>query len=276
MPTGLGLDVKGLRGEFFERYEQAHAENSWWQSLCTTIQSNSSVEHHKWLGHVPHMREWGKGRVAKGLRADSYNVANEKYEVTLEVDRDELADDQLGQIRVRTQELGQTAGEHKARLLSDLFINGSTSGYNSYDGVPFFDSSHSSGSSGNQSNEITFDISDTATAGETDDVDAPTPFQCGLALQKAISTMQLFVDDQGKKMNIPASGLVVMCPTIQQWSWMQALGMKAPQSYTMAGGIIDSVTKGMAGLIPNPYLTDTSKFYLLKRKPKILDIVQNA
>src|ERR1051325_2176456 len=86
-----GLLTKGLRSEFFNRLESTPVH---FRDLTTRIVSTSDREAYKWLGTVPKMREWGTGRLAAGLRTESYSVKNLKYEATLEVDRDEIADDQ--------------------------------------------------------------------------------------------------------------------------------------------------------------------------------------
>ena len=100
------------------------------------------------------MREWGSGRLARGMRPESYSIENLKYESTLEVDRDELSDDQTGQIRVRIGELAERAATHKDFLIAQLLENGDQTGFNSYDGATFFGSGHVSGDSGTQSNVL--------------------------------------------------------------------------------------------------------------------------
>ncbi len=112
-----GLLTKGLRSEFFDRFG---ATPTHYQDLATRIVSTSDSENYRWLGTVPAMREWGTGRLAKGLRSESYSVENLKYEATIEVDRDEIADDQTGQIRPRIGELAQRAATHKDYLISQL------------------------------------------------------------------------------------------------------------------------------------------------------------
>src|SRR4051812_32116064 len=93
-----GVLSKGFRSEVFSRFESA---TTYFQDLATRIQSNSDSETYKWLGSLPRMREWGTGRVARGVGTESYSVENLKYESTLEIDRDEIADDKTGQIRIR-------------------------------------------------------------------------------------------------------------------------------------------------------------------------------
>ncbi|MCH8333152.1 Mu-like prophage major head subunit gpT family protein [Candidatus Sumerlaeota bacterium] len=98
-------------------------------STKTRIPSTSDSESYKWLGSIPRMREFGTGRVAKGVRTESYSVENLKYESTLEVDRDEVSDDQTGQIRVRIAEMAQRAATHKDFLTSQLLANGDSAGF---------------------------------------------------------------------------------------------------------------------------------------------------
>ena len=191
-----GLLTKGVRSDFFNRME---ATPNHFRDLSTRIVSTTDQENYRWLGTVPKIREWGTGRLAQGLRSESYSVENLKYEATIEVDRDEISDDQTGQIRLRVGELAQRAATHKDFLISHLLIDGETSGNNSYDGVSFFNAAHESGASGQQSNLLTFDAVDS---------DAPTAEEFKAALAEAIAQMLAFKDDQGEPALFSASGMV--------------------------------------------------------------------
>lgn len=253
-----GLLTKGLRSEFFQRLGEI-APATFFGKLCTTIPSNADQETYRHLGQVPNMREWGTGRKANGLNVEAYTVANLKYESTLEVDRDEISDDQTGQIRLRVNDMAQRAATHKDYLLSQLLINGSTAGFHSSDGVPFFDAAHSFGSSGSQDNEIDFDISASVTAyGEPDDVDLVGPRTAAAGIGKAFSTMATFLDDQAQPINLGMTGLVVMCHPQQVFAFMTATGSAE----------LNHVSNPMASMrievIPNPWLTDVSQWYLFK------------
>ncbi|MFQ6048082.1 MAG: Mu-like prophage major head subunit gpT family protein [Phycisphaerae bacterium] len=239
------LLTKGLRSEFFARLE---ATPSYYQDLATRIVSTSDSETYRWLGTVPRMRQWGTGRLARGLRSESYSVENLKYEATIEVDRDEIADDQTGQIRVRVGELAQRAATHKDFLISELLINGETSGYNSYDGVPFFSDSHSSGASGTQDNKLEY----TAT-----DPDNPTAEEFKAALKQAIAAMLAFKDDQGEPMLISATGLACVVPPAMYFTALEAINASMIASTS-------NVLEGAARVIAFPWLSDASKWYLLK------------
>ena len=249
-----GVLTKGLRSEFFNRFDAA---TTYYQDLCTRIQSNSDSEDYKWLGSLPRMREWGTGRVAKGLRTESYSVENLKYEATIEVDRDEISDDKTGQIRIRVGELAERAALHKDYLISQLLINGETSGFNSYDGVSFFNASHESGESGTQSNLLTY------VAVDSDD---PTTEEFKGALKTAIAAVMGFKDDQGDPMAISATGLVCVVPTTMYLTALEAVNATMVNSTS-------NVVAGAARVVGFPWLTDVSKWYLLKTEGVVRPLI---
>ncbi len=245
-----GLLTKGLRSEFFTRFD---ATATHYQDLASRIQSTSDSESYKWLGSVPKMREWGTGRVARGLRTESYSVENLKYESTLEVDRDEIADDKTGQIRIRIAEMAQRAARHKDYLIAQLLINGESAGYHSYDGVPFLGETHESGSSGVQSN-----VSGSYAA----DADAPTAEEFKTSLQVAIGKLMGLSDDQGDPMATSAAGLVCVVPTNMYVAALEAV----------SATVVDSTTNTMQGaarIVPFPWLPAATKWYLLKTDPAV-------
>ncbi len=240
-----GLLTKGLRSEFFSRF---NAMTTYYRDMATRIASTSDCENYKWLGSLPRMREWGTGRIAKGLGTESYSVENLKYEATLEVDRDEISDDKTGQVRIRIAELAERAATHKDYLIAQLLINGETAGFNSYDGVSFFNDSHVSGSSGAQDNKLT------NSAAVPDD---PTTDEFKLAMKTAIGALMGFKDDQGEPMAVSATGLVCVVPTTMYLTALEAVSAPVVSGTT-------NIVAGAARIIGLPWLTDPSKWYLLK------------
>ncbi len=240
-----GLLTKGLRSEFFNRLENTPAH---FTELATRIVSNSDSETYRWLGTVPRMREWGTGRLAKGLRTESYSVENLKYESTLAVDRDEIADDQTGQIRVRIGELAQRAATHKDYLIAQLLNSGASAGFTSYDGATFFSNAHVSGQSGSQDNDVT-----SAALAPGD----PTTAEFKTALRQAIATMMTFADDQGEPLPIGAGGFVCVVPPTMFFSALEAINATVVDNTT-------NVLSGAAKVVAMPWLTDASAWYLLK------------
>lgn len=241
-----GLLTKGLRSEFFDRLENT---KTYYQDLSTRIASTTDAETYRWLGTVPKMREWGTGRLAKGLRAESYSVENLKYESTIEVDRDEIADDQTGQIRIRVGELAQRAGTHKDYLLSQLLIDGASNACLAYDGQPFFSETHVSGHSGAQGNDLTF-----AAAAQSNE---PTTEEFKGALKQAIAQMLGFKDDQGEPLPMTAGGLVCVVPPTMLFTALEAVNATVINQTS-------NVLEGAARVIALPWLTTVTTWYLLK------------
>jgi phage major head subunit gpT-like protein len=241
-----GLLTKGLRSEFFDRF---HSTTTYYGDVATRIASTSDSETYRWLGTVPQMREWGTGRLAKGLRTESYSVENFKYESTIEVDRDEIADDQTGQIRIRIGELAQRAATHKDYLMSQLLIDGGTAGFNSYDGVSFFNDSHQSGKSGAQDNDLTY----AAVAGDHQ----PTTDEFKGALKQAIGQLLSFKDDQGEPMTLNSNGLVCAVPPQMLFTALEAVNATVINQTS-------NVLEGAARVVALPWLTDPAVWYLLK------------
>ncbi|MFO0972765.1 MAG: Mu-like prophage major head subunit gpT family protein [Phycisphaerae bacterium] len=239
-----GLLTKGLRSEFFNRFEGAPVL---YRELATRVASNSDREVYRWLGTVPKMREWGTGRLAQGMRTESYSVENLKYEATIEVDRDEISDDQTGQIRIRVGEMALRAATHKDYLIAQLLADGDTTGL-SYDGQAYFSVSHSSGSSGTQSN-----IQIAAAVAEA----APTSEEFKEALKQAIGQMLSLKDDQGDPMQIDASGLVCVVPPTMYFAALEAINS------TVIGNK-SNVLAGVARVVSLPWLADATRWFLLK------------
>jgi phage major head subunit gpT-like protein len=239
-----GLLTKGLRSEFFNRFDGTPVL---FRDLATRIASNADRETYRWLGTVPKMREWGTGRLAQGLRTESYSVENLKYEATIEVDRDEIADDQTGQIRVRIGELAQRAATHKDFLISQLIAAGETTGL-AYDGATFFSTAHVSGDSGAQSNMLEPGAGNPAN---------PSVEEFRDALRQAIARMLAFRDDQGEPMLIDATGLVCLVPPGMYFTALEAINA------TVVGNR-SNVLQAVARVATMPWLTTASKWYLLK------------
>ena len=251
MPViNTGLLTKDARSEFMDRY-RARDDVALYKELCTPIKSTKDQENYRWLGSMPHLRQWGTGRLAQGLRSESYDVANLKYEVSIEVDRDEIDDDQTGQIKIRLAEMGAVAASAKDYDIAQLFINGASTGYNSYDGVSFFNAAHVSGASGSQDNDITGTVVASS---------APTTAELAGRLKVAIKTMMAFVDDRGHPMaNMDASGLMIVCPYDMYYQFLEVVNASVISATT-------NVMAGVAQVRANPYLTASSgvTWYLCK------------
>lgn len=202
------ITERQIIGTFYKALSQDDGMG-WINDVSNLFQSDQASEEYAWLGMTPAMREWIGGRNAKGFRENSLTIANKHYEATLDVLLRDLRRDKTGQIMARINEMAQRANAHWASLLSTLILNGASNVC--YDGQYFFDTDHSEGSSGTQSNSITVDISGepVATAGT---VTRPAVAEFQMCIAQAVQQIASIVDDQGEPMNENASAFTIMVP----------------------------------------------------------------
>ena len=257
MPIGTGIGAnyssRAIIGSFYERLANTQPP-AWVPDLSFRIESNQSSEDLKFLGMSPVMREWVGGRAAQGFRSNSINIANKVFEASVEVDLDDVRRDKTGQFRARIDELPGRAQQHRAKLLTDLIIAGEST--TCYDGQFFFDTDHSEGNSGTQSNDIAFDISDTVGSTDVGSATAPTAKTIQAAVLQAVQAIMGFKDDKGEPVNEGAMNFDVMVPVTFMGETIKALTMPL-----VGGGDSNVLMSNQFSLRPviNPRLTWTTK-----------------
>jgi len=231
----------GLKTVFFEALEAAIGD---YERIATIVPSESDEEVYPWLGAVPSVREFTDERMPLGLLEHSYTIKNKTWESSIAVERAAIEDDKYGQIKLRVQSLAREVKRHMDELVFTLLANGFTT--TCYDGQYFFDTDHSSGDSGTQSNK------------GTSALDAS-------ALQSAITAMMKFKDDRGKLLGIVPDVLVV--PPDLQWTAMELLESTYwPEEGSSTARLASNVLKGKLDLIVSPYLTDSNDWFVLSTK----------
>jgi len=113
--------------------------NMWPLVAMETPSTGRSVDY-KWLGEFPMMREWVGDRVIKDLSAYHYEIINKDYEATVEVDRNDIEDDQIGVYTPMIQGLANAAKVHPDILVFALLAAGFD--HICFDGQYFFDTDH--------------------------------------------------------------------------------------------------------------------------------------
>jgi phage major head subunit gpT-like protein len=247
--VNTGLTSRAVIGRFYRRLEE-YAQSAWWTRLAMHFASNQESETYRWLGMVPQVREWVGGRKVRPLRSQGLTIVNKTWEATIRVDADEQRRDKTGQIMVRINELARRVATHPNKLLTTLMINGeSTAGY---DGQYFFDTDHSEGDSGTQSNDIAHEASTPA---------APTDEEMYEAIVQGIAQIMAFKDDQGEPLNEAAREFLVMVPMSFLSATLIALASETVQasSNPLAAGEPFRVT-----WVANPRLTWTDRFAIFR------------
>jgi len=247
------LTSRAIIGEFYNTLEQ-NVGALWVPGVSNYFTSDQESEAYKWLGQAPAMREWIGGRNAKGFRTDGITIINKDFEATLEVLKKEMTFDKTGQVMVRVRELAERTNAHWAKLLTALIVGGEAGVC--YDGQFFFDTDHSEGDSGTQSNDIESNVTTTT---------APTAAEMETAVLKAVEQMLSFKDNEGEPMNENATDFLVMVPV----SFMSATAaaLKNPVIVDATGARTNTITN-IGGfnfaLAVNPRLTWTTKFAVFR------------
>lgn len=156
--------------------------------VATVIPSSAKEEEYGWLGNLPKMREWIGERFINALAAHGFSIKNKPWELTIEVDRDDVEDDRLGVYKPLFEMMGQSAAIHPDELVFALLKNGFTS--LCYDGQYFFDEDHKAGGDAVQSNKTDLVLSAEAYAA-------------------ARAAMMSLKDEHGKPLRITPDLLVV-------------------------------------------------------------------
>jgi len=253
--SAKGLGSRAIIGYIIDAMDQP--QNTWVDPISNLFNSDQESETYKWLGTAPLMREWIGGRNAKGFRENGFTIRNKTFEATLEVMVDEIRRDKTGQVMARIQDLAARANDHDAKLLSALIVAGESS--LCYDGQYFFDTDHSEGDSGSQSNDLTLDITTPS---------APTPAEMETAILKATEAMFGFKDDQGEPINGSAREFLVMAPVNHLRAVAGALGTSVVLEGGQARNNLIQAVGSLGGFIYrmaiNPRLTNNDRFYLFR------------
>lgn len=206
--TAHVLSDRAILGMYYQRLEVG--DPAFVDRLAMRIPSTQDSETHKWLGAVPGFREWVGGRQAQSLRDFGVTIINKDFESTFYYHERDLTEDKTGQLQARINEHADQANYHDAELLLSLLSTAASTVC--YDGQYFFDTDHSEGDSGTQSNDITVDISALPTA-EHGSVTVPSVGEMSASILSGIKQIYGFKNDKGKVVNRFAKEFMVVVPT---------------------------------------------------------------
>ena len=202
------LSSRAIMGMYFARRE-ATPNAGWIDGVSNLFGSDQAGETYNFLGQSPAMREWIGGRQAKGFSGQGITILNVHYEASVEIQKKDARRDKTGQIRARLEEFYDEGANHWATLLSSLLLAGASS--LCYDGQYYFDTDHTEGQSGVQSNKINVDISGLP-ALVHGAVAAPSVEEMQQSILAGISAILSFKGDRGQMMNRNAKAFVVVVP----------------------------------------------------------------
>lgn len=128
-----------------------------WQATAMEVPSTAAGEDYVWLSRFPKFRKWVGDKVIKNIAAGKYYKANEDWETTIAVKRNDIEDDRLGLYNTQALGAGEAAGE-----LNDIIVDDLKNGafvQTCFDGQFFYDVDHPvmqpDGTTASISNKIT-------------------------------------------------------------------------------------------------------------------------
>ena len=133
----IALSFKGFKTVFTDAYLETPTNAD---KIAMTVPSSSRDETYGWMGQFPSLREWIGPRQVKNLEAHGFTIKNRKFESTVEIARDDIADDRLGIFKPVFAEMGQTTRRHPEEMIFGLLASGFAT--NCHDGQFFFDTDH--------------------------------------------------------------------------------------------------------------------------------------
>lgn len=185
---GIFVNLKATFNQAFA------AAPSVWPQIAMKVPSSAKQNDYGWFANFPRMRKWIGEKTVKSLAGHSYTVINDDWEATVEVDRNDIEDDNLGIYAPQAKMAGFSAKQLPDEIVIDLVNGGFTN--KCYDGQPFFSASHKVGKK-SYSNKGTAQLS-IATLAEAQG-----------SYGAARVAMRKVADEDGRPLNITPSVLLV-------------------------------------------------------------------
>ncbi len=134
---GLARLYTGFTAVFNAAFQETQ---TWYEKVSMTVPANTRIMDYKFLLDFPMVREWIGDRQISSLEPKAYQVETKDWEATIEVERNDIEDEQLGFYNPIIAALAQEARKHPERLMADLMAAGFATAC--YDGHSFFATDH--------------------------------------------------------------------------------------------------------------------------------------
>ena len=208
------------------------------------VPSTSGENQYNWLSMFPKMRKWIDEKKIKVLEAFKYTIVNDDFEATVEVDRNDIEDDNLGIYAPQAQMAGYSAKQLPDEIIADLKNNAFVN--QCYDGQYFYDTDHPVGDGDGGENSIA--NKSTKPLSNADLAAAKAGYGAARA------AIMAFTDDEGRPLGLKPDVLEVP-PALETTARMllgdDKLADGKPNPY-----------KGTATPIVNPWLTSDTAWFL--------------
>jgi phage major head subunit gpT-like protein len=162
------------------------------------VPSTGASNTYAWIDKFPKLRKWIGDKVVKQLSGHAYTIINDDFEATVEIDRNDIEDDNLGIYKPQTE----MAGESSKQWADELVFTTLTNGFDEkcYDGKTFYATNHEVGEGKNKklvSNRLNVPLSIDSLAA------AKASYGAARTMLRSVK------DEEGRPLNLKPSLLIV-------------------------------------------------------------------
>lgn len=131
-----------VRAEFTAGFN-ATQDTSLLGKIATQVSTNTKSTVHGWLNQMPKMREWVGDRVVRNIESNSLTIQNRKFELTIDIPREDIEDDNYGLYSPVFNAAGIEAASMPMELCYSALLKGTSTLW--ADGTAFFSDSRTYG-----------------------------------------------------------------------------------------------------------------------------------
>ncbi len=184
-----------LKKVFDAAFEAAESQ---WDQVAMQVPSTGASNTYAWIDKFPKLRKWIGDKVVKQLSGHAYTIINDDFEATVEIDRNDIEDDNLGIYKPQTE----MAGESSKQWADELVFTTLTNGFDEkcYDGKTFYATNHEVGEGKNKklvSNRLNVPLSIDSLAA------AKASYGAARTMLRSVK------DEEGRPLNLKPSLLIV-------------------------------------------------------------------
>lgn len=184
-----------LKKVFDAAFEAAESQ---WDQVAMQVPSTGASNTYAWIDKFPKLRKWIGDKVVKQLSGHAYTIINNDFEATVEIDRNDIEDDNLGIYKPQTE----MAGESSKQWADELVFTTLTNGFDEkcYDGKTFYATNHEVGEGKNKklvSNRLNVPLSIDSLAA------AKASYGAARTMLRSVK------DEEGRPLNLKPSLLIV-------------------------------------------------------------------
>lgn len=221
---------------------------------------------HRWMKGFPGMREFVGARVVNNVDSAGFAVSNKLWEDTIGIRRVDLERDQWGIYTPLVGRIGQTAKQHRDKLVFELLSDAiaAASGTVCYDGANFY------GAHTRAKTKFNYNNSSTAALAEA-------------SLTAGIVALRKRTDNEGNKLAAATSKPLLIIPPDLEFTAAKlanssfypgvAPGASATQSSSNYAAATENVLKGTFDYVVSPWLKTSTEWHLTLVDPLFKPII---